>query len=133
MPDMPPQAPQHMHGGFWRRDQKADVVVVFGENEWFLPLSRSVAADAVFDSTGVVVKTADGRVSGGPGLKETQAYPAGYSLELLGLWKDNRVELEAEDCSSVSDTGYQELDDCEWALLDICCADFAVSAVEFQC
>ena len=83
------------------------------QNKWSLPLSRSVPADAVFDDGNVVVRTADGCVAGGPGSKETQAHRAGYSLELLRLWKES-AQLEADEiCSSVSDTGYKEVDDCE--------------------
>ena len=58
---MPRQASQHMHGGFLRKKtQKPTWLLSSEKNTWFLALARSVPADAVFDSTGVVVKTSDG-------------------------------------------------------------------------
>ena len=103
------------------------------KNTWFLALARKVREDAVFDSTGVVVNGSDGRVSGGPGLKETQAYPSEYSLELLRLWTARQGEIDVEICRSVSDTDYQEIDDCDWALLDVACDDLGIPARAWTC
>ena len=120
-------------GAFGGETKKPTWLLSTQKNKWFLPLARSVPKDMHFDNTDVVVRHEDGRVSGGKGLKETQAYPSGYSEELLRLWKANKDQLHEEICSSVSDTDYQEIDDAEWALLDICSADFGVSSVHFQC
>ena len=120
-------------GAFGAETQKPTWLLSSEKNTWFLALARKVPEDAVFDSTGVVVKGSDGRVSGGPGLKETQAYPSEYSLELLRLWTARQGEIDVEICSSVSDTDYQQIDDCDWALLDVACDDLGIPARAWTC
>ena len=77
------------------------------------------------------------KVAGGPRLKETQAYPPAYGVAVQQEWQQ-WVNAEGDDDdgseSSVSDTGYQQLDE---ALLHghfaETCAEFGTSAVEWRC
>ena len=66
-------------------------------------------------TTVVSRESADGRlrVTGGPLLGETQAYPSAYGLAAHGYWTEWLAcdEPEVSDVeSSVSDTSYQEID-----------------------
>lgn len=64
------------------------------------------------------------RVSGGPGLKATQAYPPFYSSAVLSAWS-NRGDLENnqhedDDISEISDRDFQEMDHSVGQFEDVC-------------
>ena len=71
-------------------------------------------------------------VSGGPGLKETQAYPVAYGSAVLDAWESNQEEATENDAESISDSDYQEVD-FEHAKFHEACDWFGVSDTEWAC
>ena len=85
--------------------------------------------------------TIDGRarVSGGPLLKETQAYPKGYGVAVhnsWSQWRNSRMDnedVDDDDLSSISDTGYQEIPDASRADLAEACQSLGLSSTRWMC
>ena len=63
---------------------------LYSSEKWVAQLSRSLPAGYKPDPKVQTVTIANGKVSGGKDLKDTQAYPDGYGQELLRVWRASR-------------------------------------------
>ena len=105
-------------GAFGARTRKATWLL--SSSLWPRNLRRRLARDSCHGVEGTTTQARVGvdnrpEVTGGPRLKETQAYPIGYGQEVYAQWAEMRAATQASaeddgsDLSSVSDTNYQSL------------------------
>ena len=72
-------------------------------------------------------------VTGGPGLKRTQAYPIMYGVEVLRSWEGS-TPFDLDDVSSISDSEYEYLSDlCEHAKFEDAATFLGVATDVWSC